>query len=287
MKLAAARHKAYDQAKESIYMFRLAGIVAISAALLSPLPLQAQHRAGGGAARGNGGAARAGGGAVARSPQGPAFVGGRPGVPATRPVVPPSSFRAAPVVRSPIVRSPRTVIVNPGFGFNSFGFNSFGYSPYGFYPYGYYPGYYNPFSPQNFYSDPYGGGVPGYSYSEPAYSEPAYVAPAPEIPAVSQNESDLSYEVGRLSAEIEQLRQQQALNQAQAPPPPQSLSPRTLLIFRDGRQVEIQNYAIVGQTLWVLDERNSSKIPLSDLDLDATQKENRSRGLRFVPPSAR
>src|SRR5215831_12741027 len=132
MKLAAARHKAYDQAKESIFMFRLAGIVAISAALVSALPVEAQHHAGGGAARGSGGTARAGGGAVARSPQSPAFVGGRPGVPTTR-----------PVVRSPIVRSPRTVIVNPGLGFNAFG-----YSPYGYYPYGYYPGYYNPFSPQ-------------------------------------------------------------------------------------------------------------------------------------------
>jgi hypothetical protein len=173
--------------------------------------------------------------------------------------------------------------VNPGFGFNSFG-----YSPYGYYPYGYYPGYYNPFSPQYFYSDPYGGygGAPGYSYADPSYSEPAYAAPAPEAPVVGQNESDLTYEVGRLSAEIEQLRQQQAQNQA-PPPPPRALAERTVLIFRDGHQVEIQNYAIVGQTLWVLDERNSSKIPLSDLDLDATQKENRARGLRFVPPSSR
>jgi hypothetical protein len=174
------------------------------------------------------------------------------------------------------VRNPRTFIGGPGFGFGS----AFGY-PYGYSPYGYYPGYYNPFSPQYFYSDP-SVGAQAYSYAEPSYAAPYQ---APEAPAVSQNESELSYEVGRLSAEIEQLRQQQA--QLQAPPPPQALSPNTVLIFRDGHHVEIQNYAIVGQTLWVLEERNSSKIPLSDLDLDATQKENRARGLRFVPPSAR
>ena len=55
----------------------------------------------------------------------------------------------------------------------------------------------------------------------------------------------------------------------------------TVLIFRDGHREEIQNYAIIGTTLWVLDERNSTKISVFDLDLDATQKENRSRGLRF------
>lgn len=255
-------------------MIRLAGIIALSAAFAAPVSLQAQRHGGVGAVRGGGGAARAGGGAVSRPAQAPAFVGGRPGAPQSRPVVPPSSFRAAPIVRSPIVRSPRTVIVGSGFG------SAFGYYPYGYSPYGYYPGYYNPFSPQYFYSDP-SAGVPAYSYSEPAYAAPAPEAP----PAVSQNESDLAYEVGRLSAEIEQLRQQQA--QLQAPPPPQSQSAATVLIFRDGHQLEIQNYAIVGQTLWILDQRNSSKIPLSDLDLDATQKENRSRGLRFVTPSSR
>jgi hypothetical protein len=55
----------------------------------------------------------------------------------------------------------------------------------------------------------------------------------------------------------------------------------TVLVFRDGHRMEITNYAIVGQTIWVLDERNSTRIPVSDLDVDATQKENRIRGLRF------
>jgi hypothetical protein len=57
------------------------------------------------------------------------------------------------------------------------------------------------------------------------------------------------------------------------------------LIFRDGRRMSILNYAIVGQTLWVLDEQNSTKIPLSDLNLEATQKENRGQGVRFPLPA--
>jgi len=48
--------------------------------------------------------------------------------------------------------------------------------------------------------------------------------------------------------------------------------------------MEIQNYAIVGQTLWVFEERVATQISISDLDLDATQQANRSRGLRFPLP---
>ena len=46
----------------------------------------------------------------------------------------------------------------------------------------------------------------------------------------------------------------------------------------------IENYAIVGQTIWVLDERTSVKISMGELDLAATEKENRNRGVRFLTP---
>jgi len=96
---------------------------------------------------------------------------------------------------------------------------------------------------------------------------------------------DLAYQVGRLSQEIEQLRQQQTITSYTQPPAPSQVAAEqrtpTVLVFRDGRRMEIQNYAIVGQTLWVFDERAATKIPLSDLDLDATQKENRGSGFRF------
>jgi hypothetical protein len=122
------------------------------------------------------------------------------------------------------------------------------------------------------------------------------VPPYPQTynePSVSQNELNLAQEVDRLSREIEQLRQEQAAAAAREltppPPPPPAVPetppPPTILVFRDGRRLNIQNYAIIGQTLWVLDEHNSSKIPLSDLDLDATQKENRGQGVRFAVPA--
>src|SRR5581483_4539408 len=140
----------------------------------------------------------------------------------------------------------------------------------------YYSPFFDPYSPYN-YAAPVA--------SEPVYSEPAYVD-NPQ-PAVSQNEAELSYQVGKLSQEIEDLRQQQAqvaqLQRPAQPVPPDTFTP-VVLIFKDGHRTEVQNYAIVGETLWVLDEKNSSKIPLSDLDLDATQKENRAHGVRFSTP---
>jgi len=48
--------------------------------------------------------------------------------------------------------------------------------------------------------------------------------------------------------------------------------------------MEIQNYAIIGDSLWVLDERVSTRFPISDLDIAVTQSENNSRGVRFQLP---
>lgn len=60
----------------------------------------------------------------------------------------------------------------------------------------------------------------------------------------------------------------------------------TVLVFRDQHQKEIQNYAIVGQTLWNLAPQRREKIPLSDLDLAATVKINEDRGVPFRVPTS-
>src|SRR5438094_4548417 len=147
---------------------------------------------------------------------GPAFVG-RPPAPAFWPRVHAGPFGFA--------RFPRTIIVPPVIGY---------YSPY------IWPAptlFETPYSP----------------YVGSAYSEPAYVPPAADAPVVNQREVDLAYQVDRLSEEIEQLRQQQNLRSS--PPLPrqtQAATDRsripTVLVFRDGHRVEIQDYAIVGQT---------------------------------------
>jgi len=58
----------------------------------------------------------------------------------------------------------------------------------------------------------------------------------------------------------------------------------TVLVFRDQRKQEIQNYAIVGQALWILSPQRTEKIPLAEIDLAASAKANEDRGVEFRVP---
>ncbi|MGA9542550.1 MAG: hypothetical protein WBQ85_03225 [Candidatus Sulfotelmatobacter sp.] len=61
----------------------------------------------------------------------------------------------------------------------------------------------------------------------------------------------------------------------------------TVLVFKDGHQLEIGNYAVVNQTLYDLTPGHPRRIALAELDLPATQKLNDDRGITFdLPPSA-
>ncbi|MGA8618546.1 MAG: hypothetical protein WB660_08520 [Candidatus Sulfotelmatobacter sp.] len=59
----------------------------------------------------------------------------------------------------------------------------------------------------------------------------------------------------------------------------------TTLVFKDGHQLTVENYAIVGQTLYDLTAGHPRKIALSDLDLPATAKQNDNHGIDFQLPT--
>lgn len=87
----------------------------------------------------------------------------------------------------------------------------------------------------------------------------------------------------------ERAPESSAIEQPQpSPPTPGNASedePRTLLIFKDGHQVEVSNYAIMGSTLYLF-AGDHRKISLADLDIDATRKANDDRGIEFRVPNA-
>lgn len=89
-------------------------------------------------------------------------------------------------------------------------------------------------------------------------------------------------QIDRLNDEVERLREERD-RQRQAAAPEAKPQP-TELVFRDKRTEEIQNYAVSGQTLWVLTEQRARKIPLSEIDIAATQKVNEERGVDFEIP---
>ena len=109
-------------------------------------------------------------------------------------------------------------------------------------------------------------------------------------PVVQQvDDSALRSQIDRLTYEVERLREEQESARAAQQPKPQAQrsaveSPATVLVFRDGHRSEVRNYAIVGQTLWIFTEQRARKVPLSDLDVSATQAANAERGIEFAVP---
>src|SRR5439155_16049686 len=90
----------------------------------------------------------------------------------------------------------------------------------------------------------------------PVYTSLPYYQVAEQTPATtSEQKTDLAREVGQLRDEIERLRDEERSREEarqaapQARPSAEEKTATTILVFRDGRRSEIQNYAIVGQTL--------------------------------------
>jgi hypothetical protein len=183
-------------------------------------------------------------------------------------------------VRGPGVAN-RGFVAHPGFGFR---FRS-----------GFFPGpflFNRGFRRRGFFF----GGIPWWSYAGyPAYYSGYSYVPDENASYASANAAyeqnrEMQSEIERLSDEIERLREEQesrypaALTprpQAEGKPEPHE---PTTLVFRDKHTQQVQNYAIVGQSLWIFNEQKASKVPLSSLDLEATRKTNDARGIEFQIP---
>ena len=66
---------------------------------------------------------------------------------------------------------------------------------------------------------------------------------------------------------------------------PANPPPASVLIFKDGRKVQVENYAIVGETLYDFTPGHQRKVQLSQLDLKATTDANEDLGLDFQVPA--
>jgi uncharacterized protein YlxW (UPF0749 family) len=150
--------------------------------------------------------------------------------------------------------------------------------------------------------------------SQAATVQPAQDADtANEIQQLRATVDQLQQQVSRLTSAVEELQADRAasVKPAAAPrtkgkapvagkktvvitPTPASASseveertPLTVLVFQDGHRTEAQNYAIVGQTLWIYTEQDSKKVPLADLDVAATKNANSDRGIVFQVPNTK
>lgn len=137
---------------------------------------------------------------------------------------------------------------------------------------------------------PFGGFGSGY---DPFYSD-YYSQPEQPQQIVSNDNGNsasiqLAMEIQRLSDEIESMRQQDRQAAAPRPQPQGSISAQspadsTAFVFRDGHRITTQNFAIVGDTLWVLGEHTAKKVSLANLDKTATEQANAANGIDLKLP---
>jgi hypothetical protein len=127
-------------------------------------------------------------------------------------------------------------------------------------------------------------------YSGPIFTAPPFITPDQTIQSIgNQTGEDLRSQIGQLTTEVQQLQAELAAARGQSTPTSAAAqnAPAVILILKDGRRIEAAGYALVGSTLWILNAEDATKISLSDVDVDATQKENQNRGINVViPPNA-
>lgn len=151
---------------------------------------------------------------------------------------------------------------------------------------GWYPGWGSGFYGDTGYDNSYSYAPDMSTYTAaPTYasSYPSAVYMAPDGALQDSPDSETQQQISQLQSQVAQLQAQQ-----------QSSSPRmtevhydTVLVYRDGHTETVGNYAIVGNTLWVFNETRARKIPISELDLRATKRDNQERGNDFVVPGSR
>jgi len=172
---------------------------------------------------------------------------------------------------------------HPGFGFGHHHRNHAFVNPF-------YGGYYVPYS------------YPGY-VMEPGVDdsmEMDYAAPPNSDRSGPDPREEVRHELDALRSTVEDYRAElrsdrraelgfdRKNDQREAKPDeqqPAASQPKTILVFRDGHQLEIVNYAIVGGTLYDLSEGRTKKVELAELDLTATVKQNGDRGVDFQLPA--
>jgi len=161
--------------------------------------------------------------------------------------------------------------------------------------------------PDGFFNRPHGFGSHGVGYGVlPVYSMPYYgygdvvnpvddsmeqaYGPVSERADRGAREAQSANDDGlqRLEQQVGELENSSGGTEKNQPTPDKGETatdqPNTRLIFRDGHSEDVKNYAIVGDTLYDFSGVTRRRIPLVDLDLESTQKQNDQRGIDFRLP---
>ena len=142
---------------------------------------------------------------------------------------------------------------------------------------------------RNYRALPYAYWLAPYYFGSPDYGDPGYGAAGydpqddPGAQAAMMAQNALIDQVQRLSAQVAQMQGGQQMpvqiNAAPEAAPPQG--PPVTLVLHSGQQLQVQNYAIMGQTFWDFSSQPTRKIPLSSIDVAASTRATEAQGGEF------
>ncbi len=155
----------------------------------------------------------------------------------------------------------------------------------------YYPGAITqPYVPQAYYPQPYYAQNP---FGNNPYATNPYVPDPLSITQTNVEIDALTRQVDQLNSQVMQLQAQLVATQpppviAPAPVPvetpvaqPEAPSTPVALVFKSGKRMDAQGYAVVRETLWIFNSSGSERVALSQLNVAATKAENLKRGIQF------
>ena len=127
-----------------------------------------------------------------------------------------------------------------------------------------------------YYATPYGAPFADYGAGAPD-SSPGY-----DPTAIAMSQDALAEQVQRLAEQLAQMQagQQQPTPSAQLQPDAAPSHPVTL-VLRDGKQVQVQSYAVMNQTFWDFSGPSVRKIPVANIDIAASAKATEAEGGEF------
>ncbi len=124
-------------------------------------------------------------------------------------------------------------------------------------------------------------GATDYSASgAPGYDDPGN-GPDPGSDAMMMNQAALGQQVQRLTGQVNDLMYSQGYQGYAASQPATPPAPPVTLVLRDGQRLQVQNYAVSGNTFWDFTDRGTRRIPISTIDLAASVKATQANGGEF------
>jgi hypothetical protein len=129
--------------------------------------------------------------------------------------------------------------------------------------------------------------VPQAYYPQPYFAQNPYTLSQLSITETNAEIDTLTRQIDQLNNQVLQLQAQLASVQLQPAPAPieapvaQPEAPSTPVVFKNGKRMDAQGYAVVGQTLWIFNSSGSERVALSQLNMAATKAENLKRGIHF------